>query len=195
MLRAVEATIADGLAVNLAGGTHHAFRDRGEGFCVFNDSVVAARAMQADDPTIFTFSIDGAKNYPYDKERSDLDVALPTGADDGVYLDALSHGLARTLEESDAELVIYLAGADPYLDDRLGQLAVSKEGLADRDRMVFEWCRAANVPVVVTMSGGYARYVDDTVDIHLNTVALAAQMQAAMRPSAHPSGTTEHAPA
>src|SRR5918998_1118179 len=165
-LGACLAALEEGFAANLAGGTHHAFAGRGEGYCVFNDSAIAARAVQAaglaarvvvidtdvhqgngtaeilrGDPSVFTFSIHGAKNFPFHKERSDLDVALPDGADDGEFLEALEEGLERALDESRAELAIYLAGADPYEDDRLGRLAVSKEGLAERDSVVLESCR------------------------------------------------------
>ena len=193
------AAIEDGAAANLAGGTHHAFAGKGEGYCVFNDSAIAARAVQAmglvervviidtdvhqgngtaailrGDRSVFTFSIHGASNFPFNKEESDLDVPLPDGADDGAFLDALGEGLERALDASKAELAIYLAGADPFEDDRLGRLSVSKAGLAERDRMVFESCRELGIPVAVTMAGGYARNVEDTVEIHLRSVERAA---------------------
>jgi acetoin utilization deacetylase AcuC-like enzyme len=200
-LGACLAALEDGFAANLAGGTHHAFADRGEGYCVFNDSAIAARAVQAEglverivvvdtdvhqgngtaaivrsDATIYTLSIHGAKNFPFRKEESDLDLALPDGADDGEFLDALADGLERALEESRAELAIYLAGADPFEDDRLGRLSVSKEGLAERDSLVLESCRERGIPVAVTMAGGYARYVEDTVEIHLQSIERAATL-------------------
>lgn len=200
-LGACLAALEDGFAANLAGGTHHAFADRGEGYCVFNDSAIAARAVQAEglvervvvvdtdvhqgngtaaivrgDATIYTLSIHGAKNFPFRKEQSDLDLALPDGADDGEFLDALEEGLERALEESRAELAIYLAGADPFEDDRLGRLSVSKEGLAERDRLVLESCRERGIPVAVTMAGGYARNVEDTVEIHLQSIKRAATL-------------------
>jgi acetoin utilization deacetylase AcuC-like enzyme len=200
-LGACLAALEDGFAANLAGGTHHAFADRGEGYCVFNDSAIAARAVQAEglvervvvvdtdvhqgngtaaivrgDATIYTLSIHGAKNFPFRKEESDLDLALPDGADDGEFLDALEEGLERALEESRAELAIYLAGADPFEDDRLGRLSVSKEGLAERDRLVLESCRERGIPVAVTMAGGYARNVEDTVEIHLQSIEKAATL-------------------
>jgi acetoin utilization deacetylase AcuC-like enzyme len=128
------------------------------------------------DPSIFTFSIHGAKNFPFRKEESDLDVALLDGADDGEFLEALGSGLERALEESKAELAIYLAGADPYEDDRLGRLSVSKQGLAERDRLVLESCRERGTPVAVTMAGGYARSVEDTVDIHFRSIETAATL-------------------
>jgi acetoin utilization deacetylase AcuC-like enzyme len=200
-LGACLAALEEGFAANLAGGTHHAFADRGEGYCVFNDSAIAARAVQAEglvervvvvdtdvhqgngtaailsgDPTVFTFSIHGARNFPFRKEESDLDVALPDGADDGEYLDALEGALEKALDRSGAQLAIYLAGADPYEDDRLGRLRVSKEGLAERDRLVLESCRGRGIPVAVTMAGGYSREVDDTVDIHFQSIERATTL-------------------
>ncbi len=188
----------DGLAINLAGGTHHAYRDHGAGFCVFNDTAVAARVLQdegkaqrvlivdcdvhqgdgtasifADDPTVFTFSIHGAMNYPLQKQTSDLDIELEDGAQDPAYLEALDRGLNLAIDRAGADLVIYLAGADPFIYDQLGRLRVSKAGLAERDRMVFERCRKAGLPVAVTMAGGYAEDVNDTVDIHFQTVVEA----------------------
>jgi acetoin utilization deacetylase AcuC-like enzyme len=200
-LGACLAALEDGVAANLAGGTHHAFADQGEGYCVLNDSAIAARAVQArglvervvvvdtdvhqgngtaailrGDPSVFTFSIHGAGNFPFRKEESDLDIPLPDGADDGEFLEALEDGLEQALEASRVELAIYLAGADPYVDDRLGRLCVSKEGLADRDRLVVETCRERGIPVAVTMAGGYARKVEDTVDIHFRSIERAASL-------------------
>jgi acetoin utilization deacetylase AcuC-like enzyme len=202
-IAACRAALSDNVAVNLAGGTHHAFPDHGEGYCVFNDSAIAARAMQAEnwaaqivildcdvhqgngtaaifagDPTVFTFSIHGARNFPFRKQVSDLDIALEDGADDTIYLEALEKGLRRAIKQARAELAIFLAGADPFEDDRLGRLALSKDGLAERDRLVFEHCQKAGIPVAVTMSGGYARNVRDNVEIHLQTVRIAAQFAA-----------------
>lgn len=190
--------LRDGVAANLAGGTHHAFRDAGEGYCVFNDAAVAARTLQAEglaqrvvildcdvhqgngtaailrgDDTIFTFSIHGANNFPLRKEQSDLDIELPDGTEDASYLEALSHGLEIALSTADADLAIYTSGADPYWDDRFGRLKLTKEGLSRRDRMVLERCRDRGLPVVVTMAGGYSRQVSDTVDIHHETLRLA----------------------
>jgi acetoin utilization deacetylase AcuC-like enzyme len=199
-IAASRAALTEGVAVNLAGGTHHAFRDAGEGYCVFNDSAVAARTLQAegltrrvvmidtdvhqgngtaaifrDDPTVFTFSIHGAKNFPLRKETSDLDIALPDGTGDAEYLEALERGLHQALDRAAADLVIFLSGADPFLDDRLGRLKLTKRALAERDAIVFRHCRAAGIPVAVTMAGGYARRVEDTVDIHFQTVSAAAR--------------------
>jgi acetoin utilization deacetylase AcuC-like enzyme len=201
-LDACRVALEEGLAANLAGGTHHAFADRGEGFCVLNDSTIAARALRVEglvgkvavldtdvhqgngtaailrgDPNVFTVSIHGAKNYPFRKEESDLDVPLPDGADDGAFLAALSGALDRVLDLRTWDLAIFLAGADPFEDDKLGRLCVTKEGLAERDRMVLEGCRDHDIPVVVTMAGGYAKKVEDTVDIHFQTVKRAAKLR------------------
>ena len=197
-IEACRAALEDGLAVNLAGGTHHAFRDRGQAFCIFNDSAVAARAMLAEkrarrvlvvdcdvhqgngtaaifagDPAVFTFSIHGQNNFPTRKEQSDLDVALPDDAKDGDYLEALENGLRNALTLSSPDLAIYLAGADPYFEDRFGRLALTKKGLAERDSLVFDFCRGRGIPVAVTMAGGYARRTEDSVDIHFETVRTA----------------------
>ena len=198
-IEAAEWALREGVAVNLAGGTHHAFPDRGAGYCVFNDAAVAARSLQArglvgrvlildcdvhqgdgtacvfeDDPSVFTFSLHGARNYPLVKQRSDLDIELDDDATDAPYLDALNHGLDAALSWPDADLAIYLAGADPFEGDRLGRLKVSKVGLAARDRVVFRRCREARLPVAVAMAGGYARSIEDTVEIQFQTVHEAA---------------------
>lgn len=195
-IAACRAALRDSVAANLAGGTHHAFHDRGEGFCVFNDAVVAARAMQAEadvervlivdcdvhqgngtasivagDESIFTFSIHGAKNYPFRREvSSDLDIDLPDDTTDAEYLAALLPGLAESFARSRPQLVIYLAGADPYEDDRLGRLKLTKRGLLRRDEMVFAACLHRGTPVAIVMAGGYARNIADTVEIHANTI-------------------------
>jgi len=200
-IAACRTALTEGFAVNLAGGTHHAFRDHGEGYCVFNDSAIAARAMQAEgrvrrmvildcdvhqgngtaailqgDPTVFTFSIHGEKNFPYHKEKSDLDIELLDGTSDKVYLDMLEEGVQRALAMSHADLAIYLAGADPYEGDRLGRLKLTKDGLRQRDELVLELCKARRLPVAITMAGGYARNVEDIADIHLATVKVAAAL-------------------
>lgn len=200
-IEACRAALNDGFAVNLAGGTHHAFRDHGEGYCVFNDSAIAARAMQAEgvirravildcdvhqgngtaailagDDSIFTFSMHGAKNFPFHKEQSDLDIELDDETDDNQYLEALEWGVCAAIERSHADLAIYLAGADPFVGDTLGRLAVSKAGLAERDRLVLSRCRAAGLAVAITMAGGYAKNVADIVDIHYETVQIAAEL-------------------
>jgi acetoin utilization deacetylase AcuC-like enzyme len=198
-IAACRTALEDGIGVNLAGGTHHAFPDHGQGYCLFNDVVIAIRelqtrgrirravildgdvhqgngtaAMVADDPTVFTFSVHGAHNFPLRKERSDLDIGLEDGAGDDAYLAAWERGVDLALERSNPNLAVFLAGADPYWDDRLGRLAVTIEGLGERDRVAFERCGRAGVPVAVVMGGGYARNVKDTVRIHLQTVLTAA---------------------
>jgi acetoin utilization deacetylase AcuC-like enzyme len=200
-LSACLAAIDEVFAANLAGGTHHAFSDRGEGYCVFNDSAIAARAVQTaglvervvvidtdvhqgngtaailrGDPTVFTFSIHGERNFPFHKEESDLDAPLPDGAGDTEYLATLERGLEAALDAADADLAIYLAGADPFEGDRLGRLSVTKSGLTERDRIVFETCRDRGIPVAVTMAGGYANEVKDTVDIHFQSIRKAADL-------------------
>ena len=195
------AALEEGFAANLAGGTHHAFADRGEGYCVFNDSAIAAREVQAaglvgrvvvidtdvhqgngtaailaGDPSVFTFSIHGEKNFPFQKEKSDLDLPLPDGADDEAFLEALTMGLEKALDASNPDLAIYLAGADPFEGDRLGRLSVTKAGLAERDRIVLEGCRERGIPVAVTMAGGYSENVGDIVDVHFASISRAAAM-------------------
>jgi acetoin utilization deacetylase AcuC-like enzyme len=201
-IEACRAALEDGLAVSLAGGTHHAFRDYGQGYCVFNDSAIASLVIQAegraqrpviidcdahqgngtaailaDEPSIFTFSIHCENGFPFRKVKSDLDIALEEGTHDAAYLDALEEGVLRALEMARADLAIYLAGADPYMDDSFGRLSMSKEGLARRDRLVLRYLQSAGLPVAITMGGGYARQVQDTVDIHFQSVTIAVEMQ------------------
>ncbi len=193
--------LEQGVGVNLSGGTHHAFPDRGEGFCVFNDVAVAARIMQGEglarrvaildldvhqgngtaaifrhDPSVFTLSVHGANNFPFRKERSDLDLELPDGTGDEVFLEAAEKGIREAVAHFAPDLVFYLAGADPYQGDRLGRLAMTMAGLEARDQLVFDRCREAGVPVAVVMAGGYADQVEDTVAIHFATVRLAARL-------------------
>lgn len=188
-------------AANLAGGTHHAYRDFGSGFCVFNDAAIAALAMRAegragriaivdcdvhqgdgtaailaDTPDVFTCSLHGAKNFPFRKQTSDLDVDLPDDTGDEAYLTALDAALDTVFSRARPELVIYLAGADPFAGDRLGRLALSIEGLAARDARVLGACHTEGVPVAIAMAGGYARPIDDTVVIHFNTIRTAARV-------------------
>jgi len=199
-IQTCKAALEDGVAANLAGGTHHAFPDHGEGYCVFNDCAVAARAIQFErlarkiiiidcdvhqgngsaavfksDTTVFTFSIHGYYNYPFNKETSDLDIALDDHTGDAAYLNALDAGLSHALEKFDADLALYLAGADPYTGDRNGRFSLTKRGLAERDIMVFDACRKRGIPVAVTMAGGYARNVTEIVDIHAQTICIAAE--------------------
>jgi acetoin utilization deacetylase AcuC-like enzyme len=199
-MAASRAALTDGVGANMAGGTHHAFAAHGEGFCVFNDVAVAVRVRQTEgtakrfavldldvhqgngtaaifsgDDSTFTLSVHGANNFPFRKEASDLDLELPDGCEDDEYLEATSMGIRRALEHG-PDLAFYIAGADPYAGDKLGRLRVSKEGLAERDRLVLEGCAAAGVPVAVVMSGGYAATVADTVDIHEHTVRAASRV-------------------
>jgi acetoin utilization deacetylase AcuC-like enzyme len=202
----VEAALAakfEGIAVNLAGGTHHAFADAGEGFCLFNDVMVAARRLQQEkladriviidcdvhqgngtavlaqgDESIFTFSIHGAKNFPLRKEKSDLDVELPDATRDQEYLAALEPALFEALIRARADFAFYLSGADAFEGDRLGRLKVSKNGLLRRDRLVLDALNAASLPTAVCMGGGYAEDVRDAVDIYFQTVRTAAEMSA-----------------
>jgi acetoin utilization deacetylase AcuC-like enzyme len=195
------AALDDGVGVNLAGGTHHAFADHGEGYCVFNDVAVAARVLLdrgaleriavidadvhqgngtarifANTPEVFTCSLHGEKNFPFRKERSDLDITFADGARDDEYLPRLVEAVDEVLTRHRPDLVFYLAGADPYEHDRFGRLKLTIDGLHERDRLVFEACRAAAVPVVVTMAGGYARDIDAIVAIHASTVAEARHL-------------------
>ena len=205
--RSVGATIAaarmaqdEGISVNLAGGTHHAYRDKGSGFCVFNDAAVAARVMQRrhgvgrvaiidldvhqgngtasvlrNDRSIFTLSLHGEKNFPFRKEPSDLDVGLPDGCDDEQYLAALDTALDQMLDRFKPELLIYLAGADPHEADRLGRLNLSFEGLRARDARVFEFSRTLDVGVAITMAGGYGTDINNTVRVHAQTIEQALE--------------------
>lgn len=183
-----------GIASNLAGGTHHSFPDRGEGFCVLNDVAVAIRVLQRenlasrfliidcdvhqgngtafifqDEEEIFTFSMHGAKNYPLFKEKSNLDIELPDGTSDKDYLETLSEALPRIFMH-DPDIVYYLGGADPFEKDKLGRLGLTMQGLMKRDEMVLEFAKQHEVPIVTVMSGGYAADVNDTVEIHSNTI-------------------------
>ena len=207
-IEAAHKALEFGFAANLAGGTHHAFRDCGEGYCVFNDSVVAIRELQqhrkvnnvliidtdvhqgngtasiaSDDPTIVTLSIHGAKNFPLRKETSDFDIPLVDGTEDNEFLAALEAGIQTAFAGTNPDLVIYLAGADPYSDDTLGRLRISKQGLAERDRLVYERCNRSGIPVVVTMAGGYARNVHDTVKIHYHSICSGAEILLGQKPS------------
>ena len=200
-IAAARDALVRGWSANLAGGTHHAFRDRGEGFCVFNDAAIAARAMQAEagiarvavidcdvhqgngtaailrgDDSVFTFSIHGAGNFPFAKEESDLDIELADGTGDEEYLWHLELGLDETLERSRPQLAIYLAGADPHEGDRLGRLALTMRGLERRDERVFTRLAARGIPVAIAMAGGYGRDIEVTVAIHAGTILAARRL-------------------
>lgn len=229
--RSVGATIAaaraalsgEGIAANLAGGTHHAGPAKGGGYCVFNDVAVAARLMQAewhrrrgsgpasllrvavidldvhqgngtaaifcDDPTVFTLSLHGAKNFPFRKEAGDLDVDLPDGCTDGPYLEALDGALAALWRHHATQppgLIFYLAGADPHEGDRLGRLKLTHAGLVERDRRVLAACLARRIPLAIVMAGGYGRDIADSVTVHENTIRLAIEHQRAWRAGSAP---------
>jgi acetoin utilization deacetylase AcuC-like enzyme len=199
-LAACAAASVDGISVNLAGGTHHAYRERGSGFCVFNDAAIAAKVLQKtsnpkakiaiidldvhqgdgtasifqDDPTVFTLSLHGARNYPFNKKQSSLDVPLPDGCQDEPYLQALTVGLEQVKARFEPQFVLYLAGADPHESDRLGRLKVTKAGMATRDLMVMQYAQSQRCPMAIMMAGGYSTDVNQIVDIHLQTVRLAA---------------------
>ncbi|MEJ7929652.1 histone deacetylase [Ramlibacter sp. AN1015] len=204
-IAACRAALRSGVAANIAGGTHHAGAARGGGFCVFNDAAVAARLMQAEqgranrrrlqvaivdldvhqgngtasifrnDPSVFTLSLHGAKNFPFRKERGDLDVDLPDGCNDAEYLHALDAALDELEQRFSPGLVIYLAGADPHEGDRLGRLKLTWDGLEARDRRVFDWAWQRGVPLAFAMAGGYGRRIEDTVQAQVTTFAVALQ--------------------
>lgn len=196
-LAACRSALDHGAGVNLAGGTHHAHRDFGEGFCVFNDAAVATRTLAAEgirrvlivdldvhqgdgtaailagDDGVYTLSVHARNNFPFRKARSRHDVELDDRTGDDAYLATLRVALPLAIERSRAQLAIYLAGADPYERDRLGRLALTKSGLRARDAFVLDSLHEANIPVAITMGGGYAEDVDDVVDIHFATVCAA----------------------
>ena len=198
----------EGIAGNLAGGTHHAYAHKGSGFCVFNDAAIAARLMQAEwarqyrhgrkplqvavidldvhqgngtaniftnDASVFTLSLHGAKNFPFRKEASDLDVELPDGCADGPYLQALEHALDELDRRFNPGLVLFLAGADPFEGDRLGRLALSFDGLEERDRRVFDWAWQRRIPLAFSMAGGYGVNIAETVQVQVNTYRVALE--------------------
>lgn len=190
--------LEDGISCNLAGGTHHSFSDSGQGYCVFNDTCVAARVLQRQgkigsalffdcdvhqgngtagitrgDSSLFACSIHGDKNYPFRKTNGDLDIALPSGCGDREYLDAVQSALDESTRRFEYDIVFFIAGADPFAGDRLGLLSVTKEGLRHRDEMVIEYFLDKKIPVAISMAGGYAPNVDDIVDIHFATIETA----------------------
>jgi len=212
--RSAGATIAacnsawrNGVGVNLAGGTHHAYADKVSGFCVFNDAAIAAKKIQSilydylkrhlrvaiidldvhqgngtasilkEDTSVFTFSMHGEKNFPFRKESSDLDIGLPDGCADDEYLKALEDALDQIQTMFNPEFVIYLAGADPYQGDRLGRLHLTFEGLGKRDEKVLQWCFTSKIPVAIAMAGGYGNTIEETVEIHAQTIRKAIAYQ------------------
>jgi len=201
-IAAARAALTDGIAANLAGGTHHAFPNAGEGYCVFNDAAVAIRALQHEgqirracvidldvhqgngtaailsgDDSTFTLSIHGVKNFPLRKVPSDLDISLPDGTRDEAYLQTLRDALQEVSRAGPFDLAVYLAGADPYEHDRLGRLALTVDGLGGRDEMVMQWARRSQIPLAIAMAGGYAEDVEAIVRIHAQTLQLASRYQ------------------
>lgn len=204
-IAACRLALTEGVSANIAGGTHHSYADRGGGFCVFNDAAVASRLMQAEhartdarplrvaivdldvhqgngtasifrhDPSVFTLSLHGEKNFPFRKEASDLDVDLPDGCGDDEYLQALEAALEELGRRFEPGLVIYLAGADPHEGDRLGRLKLSWDGLEARDRRVFDWAWQRRIPLAFAMAGGYGKRIEDTVQAQVNTFRVAMQ--------------------
>ncbi len=200
---AAKTALTEGIAVNLAGGTHHAYRDMGSGFCVFNDSAIAARTLQKEinpklkiaiidldvhqgngtasilqsDSSIFTLSIHGENNFPFKKEQSDLDLGLADGCNDEIYLSSLEQCLDELSSRFKADCLIYLAGADPHEGDRLGRLKISTDGMRLRDETVFQYALDRNLPLAISMAGGYGKEIESTVDIHFQTIRTALQFQ------------------
>lgn len=205
-IQAARTALQEGVSGNLAGGTHHAYADKGSGFCVFNDVAVAARLMQAEwarthprqtlrvavidldvhqgngtakifqqDDSVFTLSLHGARNFPFRKEASDLDVELPDGTGDEAYLNALEHALQELEQRFEPQLLFYLAGADPHEGDRLGRLKLTFDGLEARDRRVCEWAWQRRLPLAFAMAGGYGQDIHQTVQVQMNTFGVALQ--------------------
>ena len=193
--------LSDAIAINIGGGFHHAFPGHGEGFCVIHDVAIAIRKLQMDgairramtvdldvhhgngtafifarDNTVCTFSMHQENNYPLEKPPSDIDIHLPDGSGDESYLHLLRQNLHHALSEFSPDLIFYLAGADPYCEDQLGGLSLTKAGLRERDRVVMSFARERNIPVAVTLAGGYARRLEDTIDIHVGTVRSAQEL-------------------
>ena len=198
-MECAQRALVHGVAFNIAGGTHHAFRARGEGFCLLNDQAAAAAwllahghaqkvlmvdldvhqgngtaAIFAHEPRVFTFSMHGARNYPARKEASDLDLPLPDGTDDATYLQLLADTLPRLLDEQQPDFVFYLAGVDVLATDKLGHLALTRDGCRQRDERVLGLCHRHRLPVVVCMGGGYSERIADIVEAHANTFRVAA---------------------
>ena len=198
---AARRALSDGMAINIGGGFHHAFPGHGEGFCVIHDVAIAIRKLQMDgairramtvdldvhhgngtafifarDNTVCTFSMHQENNYPLEKPPSDIDIHLPDGSGDESYLHLLRQNLHHALSEFSPDLIFYLAGADPYCEDQLGGLSLTKAGLRERDRVVMSFARERNIPVAVTLAGGYARRLEDTIEIHVGTVRSAQEL-------------------
>jgi acetoin utilization deacetylase AcuC-like enzyme len=200
-MKATQYALEYGIAMNIAGGTHHAFSDRGEGFCMLNDQAIGARYLQAqgqakkilivdldvhqgngtaeifqDDPSVFTFSMHGKSNYPFHKEQSDLDIPLATGTEDHSYLTTLKNTLPRLLQEQRPDFIFYQSGVDVLASDKLGKLNLSIEGCKERDHFVLELCRQHQIPVVCSMGGGYSENINTIVNAHANTYRVAQEL-------------------
>ncbi len=202
-IAAAKTAIGEGISGNLAGGTHHAYRNLGSGFCVFNDSAVAARTLQKEisphlkiaiidldvhqgngtasilqhDASIFTLSMHGENNFPFKKESSDLDLGLADGCDDQTYLQSLNQCLEKLDSRFKTDFVIYLAGADPHEGDRLGRLKLSKTGMRLRDETIFQYALDKQIPLAFSMAGGYGKEIESTVEIHFQTIQTALHFQ------------------
>lgn len=200
-MKAAEFALQYGIAMNIAGGTHHAYTSMGEGFCMFNDQAVAAKWLLRkglakkilivdldvhqgngtaeifqDDPNVFTFSMHGKNNYPFKKEKSDLDIELENGTRDDQYLKILKENLPRLIEQEKPDFIFYLSGVDILATDKLGKLACTETGCKERDRFVLQTCHDLNIPVEVSMGGGYSPHIRDIVDAHANTFRLAQEI-------------------
>ncbi len=200
-IQASEFALKHGIAMNIAGGTHHAYSNRGEGFCLFNDQAIGARYLLTkglskkilivdldvhqgngtaeifqNDPSVFTFSMHGAGNYPFQKEKSDLDIALPDGTGDAVYLEILKETLPKLIEEQKPDFIYYLCGVDILESDKLGRLSCTIDGCKERDRFVLQTCKDGNIPVMCSMGGGYSPDLKIIVDAHANTYRLAQEI-------------------
>ena len=200
-ISAAEYALKYGIAMNIAGGTHHAYTNQGEGFCMFNDQAVAARYLQnkkladkiliidldvhqgngtakifEDDPSIFTFSMHGKNNYPFKKEKSDLDIELPDKTGDAEYLKKLKHILPGLIQQQQPDFIFYLSGVDILETDKLGKLACTEAGCKERDRFVLQTCHDLRIPVEVSMGGGYSKQLRNIVDAHANTYRLAQEI-------------------
>ncbi len=202
-IAAAKTAMREGISGDLAGGTHHAYRNIGSGFCVFNDSAIAARSLQKEinaklkvvivdldvhqgngtasilqhDSSIFTLSIHGENDFPFQKEHSDLDLGLADGCDDKTYLKALTNSLDQLESRFHPDFVIYLAGADPHEGDRLGRLKITKEGMKLRDETVFQYALDRQIPVAFSMAGGYGKEMKSTVEIHFQTIQTTLHFQ------------------
>ena len=200
-MKASEFALQNGIAMNIAGGTHHAYTDHGEGFCLLNDQAIAARYLQEkglahkilvvdldvhqgngtaeifkNDHSVFTFSMHGKSNYPFKKEQSDLDIALENDCDDATYLSILKKTLPKLIKDEKPDFIYYLCGVDVIASDKLGKLALTIEGCKERDRFVLQSCRDLNIPVMCSMGGGYSPEIKTIIEAHANTFRLAQKI-------------------